>query len=104
MASADVVKLLGPGSGLDSSLTKFVDNYGPVVTSFDKLLRFPFLEDLKVTSDDNEDPTGPNFREIIQDGKLKFDFFAGQEVALARNLTSFGSMIPLILKSKPPSQ
>lgn len=104
MASVDVVKLLGPGPGLDSSLNQFVDNYGPVVTSFDKLLRFPFLEDLKVTSDENEDPTSPNFREIIQDGKLKFDYFAGQEVSLARNLSSFGKMPPILLAKKSPSE
>jgi hypothetical protein len=100
----DMVKLLGPGQGLDSSLTKFAGTYNTVVKAFDTLLQFPFLDSLKVTTVDTEDPSSTDFRQIIQNGKLKFNYFAGQEIAGARNLVSYSGMPALLLKTVPPSQ
>lgn len=99
------VDLLGPGTAIDHGLHAFTSGYQRAKDAFDGLLRYPYLERIKYTNDD--DPTGEkvraldakpsrtkkNLRELLVDGQTRFQISTERERSAARDLVSYGKMV-----------
>ncbi|KAI9106324.1 hypothetical protein DFS34DRAFT_645115 [Phlyctochytrium arcticum] len=94
---ANIVTALGPGSKL-ASLSGFAQPYQAVSKNFSDLLVYPFLENIKVYQDPNGKATGTkDLRSLAVDGSSRFASLVSQDIALARQTTSYAATLqPLI--------
>jgi len=98
-AEQDLVKMLGPGNALDSSLLSFATTYVGIRQAFDQLLSAPYLE--QIVPEGVEDVAEHGLRDLIVDIQAKFQVYGSNEVSAARNLVSMGDVLPVLLANTP---